>query len=400
MTRGSYFALVALLVFTMGTSIITPLLALYAVNFHLGNGVLTLLFATYTATVVPTMLIAGNVSDRLGRKALLLPAMVVLSAGSCVFAFTESVPLLFVGRVLQGLAVGMFLGVGTAFVVDHARPASRALAAMTAGAFFRLGFGLGPGMAGLVAEYWGNPLHRPFEVHLILMVVGIVCVLLARETVPRRPLVLELKVGVPPGQMRGFAGFLAPAAFTMSFMEGTVLSVVPLYLYTTLDATNVALAGLAGFLVLGLGGMTPVVTRAVPPRLAIMIGVGVSALVTWLIAAAAWAQSAVLVVVAAGVMGFVNGMILQGATVICGTVVPLGERGKLLSSLYMCAYAGTLPAVGLGYLSQVIGLTDTLIVFSVISCVLAGWIIIGGRRLFPRVIPYRDPIAIPSAPGP
>jgi len=397
LTRGAYLAMVALLVFTMGTSIITPLLPLYAGQFHLSNGTLTLLFATYTATVVPTMLVAGSASDRLGRKRVLLPAMLVLTCASLVFAFTESVSMLFVGRVLQGLAVGMFLGVGTAFVVDHAIPAKRALAAMAAGAFFRLGFGLGPGMAGLVAQYWGDPIHRPFEVHLVLLAVGIGCVILASETVPRRRYKFEIRVGVPKGQMRGFAGFMAPAAFTMSLMEGTVLSIVPLYLYDTLGERNVAIAGLCGFLVLGLGGMTPLVTRNVAPRLAVMIGLGVSAVVTWLIALAAVGGSALLVVVAAGIIGFVNGMILQGATVICSTVVPLQERGKLLSSLYMCAYAGTVPAVGLGYLSLSIGLTATLVVFSIASCVLAAWVIIFGRRLFPRVIPYEEHVAIPSA---
>lgn len=397
MTRGSYLALTALLVFTMGTSIITPLLPLYQEDFGLSNGTLTLLFGTYTATVVPTMLFAGSLSDRLGRKRLMIPAMLVLTSASLVFAFTESVPMLFAGRVLQGFAVGMFLGVGTAFVVDHARPASRAIAAMTAGAFFRLGFGLGPGIAGLVAQYWGNPLHRPFQVHLVLMVVGLACVLIARETVPRRSFRIEMRVGVPAGQMRGFSGFLAPAAFVMSFMEGTVLSVVPLYLYRTLGETNVAIAGIAGFLVLGLGGMTPIVTRNIEPRRAVMLGVGISAMVTWLIAGAAWSGSAILVVVAAALIGFVNGMILQGATVICGTVVPLAERGKLISSLYMCAYAGTIPTVGLGYLSQAVGLTITLVVFSITAMSFAAWIILIGRRLFPRVIPYVEPVAIGSA---
>jgi len=395
-TRGSYLALIALLVFTMGTSIITPLLPLYQGTYQLSNGVLMLLFATYTATVVPTMLLAGNASDRLGRKKLAIPAMLVMTTASLVFSFTESVPLLFAGRVLQGLAIGMYLGVGTAFVIDHALPGAKALASMTAGAAFRIGFGLGPLFAGIVAQYWGNPLHRPFEVHVVLMVVGLACVLIARETVPKRPYKFEMRVGIPKGQGIGFAGFIGPAAFTMSFMEGTVLSLVPLFLYNTLGATNVAIAGLCGFLVLGLGGMTPIVTRHIEPRKAVMIGVSVSAVVTWLIAGAAFVGSASLVVVAAGLMGFVNGMILQGGTVICGTIVPLEERGKLMSALYMCAYAGTIPTVGLGYLSQAVGLTNALIVFSCIACVFVAWIVLFGRRLFPRVIPYVEPITLGS----
>ena len=125
-------------------------------------------------------------------------------------------------------------------------------------------------------------------------------------------------------------------------------------------------------------------------------GVSISAVVTWLIAGAAFAGSAALVVLAAGILGFVNGLILQGGTVICGTIVPLEERGKLMSSLYMCAYAGTIPTVGLGYLSQAVGLTNALIVFSCISCALAAWLVLFGRRLFPRVIPYVEPVTLGS----
>ena len=101
-------------------------------------------------------------------------------------------------------------------------------------------------------------------------------------------------------------------------------------------------------------------------------------------------------VLAAGTPGFDNGLSLQGGTVICGTIVPLEERGKLMSSLYMCAYAGTIPTVGLGYLSQAVGLTNALIVFSCISCALAAWLVLFGRRLFPRVIPYVEPVTLGS----
>src|SRR5699024_8464947 len=73
-TSGSWKALIGLLVLTMGTSILTPLLPLYMEEYDLSAGTGTLLFVVYTITVAPTMLIAGNLSDRLGRKQLLLPA--------------------------------------------------------------------------------------------------------------------------------------------------------------------------------------------------------------------------------------------------------------------------------------------------------------------------------------
>lgn len=394
MTRWSWFAFTALLIFTMGTSIITPLLPLYQDDFGLSNGTLTLLFATYSATVVPTMLVMGNMSDRIGRKRVMLPAMAALSLASLTFALADSVPMLFAGRVLQGLAIGGFLGVGTAFVVDHAQSDKRAWAANMAGFGFRLGFGLGPGLAGILAQYSSNPLHRPFEFHLALMVVAIAAVVVTPETIRhRRRARIQIRVGVPHDQRAGFATFLAPAAFLMSFLDATLLSVVPLYIVRTLGVDNLAVVGLVGFLILAMGGFAPFVVGRMDPRRAVILGVAASSLASLLVVAAAGAGTAVLVIVAAAVIGCTNGLILQGATAICGVSVPLQERGKLISALYMCCYAGTLPTVGLGYLSGVIGLTATLAVFSAAAIGMAAFVIVVGARRFREVIPYVEPSA-------
>jgi hypothetical protein len=89
-----------------------------------------------------------------------------------------------------------------------------------------------------------------------------------------------------------------------------------------------------------------------------------------------------------------NGFILYGGTVICGTIVPLEERGKLMSLLYMCAYAGTIPTVALGYLGDAIGLTGALAIFSAIAICIAAFVLLVGRRLFREVIPYRPPTEV------
>lgn len=393
MTIGSWKALIGLFVLTMGTSTLTPLLPLYQQDFGISTGTATLLFVTYTVTVVPTMLIAGNLSDRLGRKRLLLPAMVTMTLASLVFALAESVPLLFAGRVLQGLAIGGFLGVGAAFVVDHARADSKALAAALAGVFFRLGFGLGPGLAGIAAEYGPNPRHTPFWIHIALMVVGIVAIATASETLMRRaePGRFRIRIGVPHGQALGFLTYVAPAIFMMSFVEGTVLSVVPIYVVQTLGVGNLAIVGAIGFLVLALGGLTPFLVRGLDPRRSLAVGVALSSLLSVLIVASSGVDAVALVLVAAAAIGLVNGLILYGGTVICATIVPIQERGKLMSLLYMFAYSGTIPTVALGYLADGIGLTATLGVFSATALAIAAFVLLVGTRLFREVVPYREP---------
>lgn len=389
-----------MLVLTMGTSTLTPLLPLYQRDFGLSTGTATLLFVTYTVTVCPTMLIAGNLSDRLGRKRLLLPAMAVMTLASLVFALAESVPLLFAGRVLQGLAIGGFLGVGAAFVVDHARRESKALAAALAGVAFRVGFGLGPGIAGITAEYAPNPRHLVFELHIVVMIIGMIAVATATETLFRRkdPGPFRIRIGVPHGQALGFLTFVAPATFMMSFVEGTELSVVPIFVVDTLKQENLAIVGAIGFLVLALGGLAPFLARNLDPRRSVMIGAGTSAVLSCLIPLSSAADAVVLVVLAAALTGVANGFILYGGTVICGTIVPIEERGKLMSLLLMCAYLGTTPTVALGYLGDAIGLTATLAIFSGFALCIATFVIVVGSRLFPEVIPYRPPAAPGVAP--
>jgi MFS family permease len=398
MTLGSWKALIGMLVLTMGTSTLTPLLPLYKSHFGISTGTATLLFVTYTVTVCPTMLIAGNLSDRLGRKRLLLPAMVLMTLASLVFALAESVPLLFAGRVLQGLAIGGFLGVGAAFVVDHARVESKALAAALAGVFFRLGFGLGPGLAGLAAQYGPAPRHTPFWGHIVLMVIGIIAIATASETLMRKaePGPFRIRIGVPAGQARGFLTYVAPATFMMSFVEGTVLSVVPIFVSETLDVKNLAVIGAIGFMVLALGGLAPFLARGLEPRLSMTIGVLLASTLSLLIVASSTLDNVGIVLFAAAAIGLSNGFILYGGTVICGTIVPIGERGKLMSLLYMCAYAGTIPTVALGYLADGIGLTATLGIFSAVAIGIALFVVTVGRRFFREVIPWVD---TPPAPA-
>jgi hypothetical protein len=274
---------------------------------------------------------------------------------------------------------------------------------MVAGLAFRLGFGLGPGLAGIVAEHSDEPIHRPFQGHLLLMVVAFAAILATPETVSRLPRAVRdaaprrrrMQVGVPAGQFRAFALFLAPAAFLLGFLDATLLSVVPLYMVRELGVTNLAVVGLVGFLVLGSSGLTPLVARNVPPRTAVLLGTSAGAAASLLVVAAAGMDAAWAVVVAAGLIGLLNGLTLQGGTTICGISVPIAERGKLMSALYMCAYSGTVPTIGLGWLSDAIGITRALGVFTAGAVVLALFVRFVGGRAFREVVPYVEP-AVPA----
>jgi MFS family permease len=126
--------------------------------------------------------------------------------------------------------------------------------------------------------------------------------------------------------------------------------------------------------------------------------VGASAALSFLIVASSQVDAVGLVVFAAGAIGFINGFILYGGTVIAGTIVPIEERGKLMSLLYTFAYAGTVPTVALGYLGDAIGLSGSLLIFSIAASAIALFVLLVGRRLFREVVPYVEEVVVTPAP--
>jgi hypothetical protein len=185
------------------------------------------------------------------------------------------------------------------------------LTAVISGVVFRIGFGLGPGVAGLLAEYAGSPLEVPFEVHLVLLASAPVAILSLPETLAeRRPVGVRVKLGVPAQHRSAFLAFVALSGALLTMLDGATLSIVPLFIADALTS-NLAIIGLVGFLVL-----------AIEPRRSVVIGSTAAAAGSFLFAAASVTESVVPVVGAAVVVGAANGLILRGGNEMCAMLAP------------------------------------------------------------------------------
>jgi MFS family permease len=85
----------------------------------------TLIFAVYVAALIPALLVAGPLSDAVGRRAVLLPAVALAALGSLVFTLAAGTGWLFAARILQGPAVGAASGPLTAALTDLEPAAAR-----------------------------------------------------------------------------------------------------------------------------------------------------------------------------------------------------------------------------------------------------------------------------------
>jgi MFS family permease len=159
------------LVDVLGFTIVYPLLPFYAERFGASPLVATTLVSVYALCSLFSTPVIGRLSDQYGRRRLLLLSQAGTCAGFVVLAFANGLPMVFLGRILDGLTAGN-LSTAQAYISDHTRPENRAKAFGIIGIAFGIGFFFGPTLAGVLAPY-GQ--HVPFLVAACLSVGSMVC---------------------------------------------------------------------------------------------------------------------------------------------------------------------------------------------------------------------------------
>ena len=172
-----------------GANHFSTLLVVYRKELGLPPASLGILFGAYAVGLVPGLVVAGRASDAWGRRSVVLPASCLAIAASTVLAFgSRGFGVLFAGRLVYGLGMGLMMGPGTVWVQELSSVAEgprRATLALSAG------FGLGPLVSGVVAEFSPAPMVLPYVGHIAVMALALFGARAVPETAARRPLWLE-----------------------------------------------------------------------------------------------------------------------------------------------------------------------------------------------------------------
>lgn len=367
MLGGAVFA-----VCMTGTTLPTPLYPLYQEKFHFSELTVTVVYAMYAVGVIGVLLLAGNASDAVGRRPVLLWGLGCAAASGVCFLSATGLGWLYAGRLLSGFSAGLFTGAATAYVMESAPPGGASRATFVATAVNMGGLGCGPLLAGVLAQYAARPLYLPFAVHLALVACSVAVVLWLPEAVEeRRPLrtVRPQRPGVPP-RVRPVFGPAATASFVGFALLGLFTSVSPAFLAQSLDVTDHAVSGAVVALAFfaSTGGQLAVgpigVRRSLPLGCAGLLA-GLAAL-----AGALYRDLLALVVLSAAVGGFGQGLAFRGALSAVGGASPADRRAAVISSLFVVAYGGiSVPVIGVGLLTEPMGLEGAGLVF--IACMAA-----------------------------
>ncbi|QEC47550.1 MFS transporter [Baekduia soli] len=386
------FALQAsiLVLFLAGSSAPTPLYAAYQAEWGFSPITITVIFGVYAVAVLAALLVVGSLSDHVGRRPVLLVAIVVQAVVMVVFATAGGVPALLVARVAQGLSTGAAVGALGAGMIDL----HRTKGAIANGVGPMSGTATGALGSALLVQLLPAPTQLVYLVLLAAFVLQLAGVAFMAESSARTPgalASLRPQIGLPAGA-RGPLLRAVPALVAIWALAGFYGSLGPALARLVSGSDSAILGGLSLFALAGSGAATVLVVRNAAARTVMVVGnaaliAGVG--ITLLAVAAGWAPGFFLGTVVAGI-GF--GSAFQGAL---RTVIPLAaphERAGVLSVVYAVSYlAMGLPAIVAGALAVHGGILQTSREYGVVVMTLAALALAGtaARRRRPRATACR-----------
>ena len=356
-TRAWMAVALAMFASAWGGNEFTPLLVMYRQNPDFSPVMVDALLFTYVLGIIPALLIGGPLSDRLGRRPLMLPAPIIAAVGSVLLALgAESVAMLSAGRVLSGVALGLSMAVGGSWITElTVRAGSRAaVGARRAAMSLTAGFGIGAGLAGVLAQWGPWPHVLPYLVNIAVAAIAAVLILRIPETRtrgeaagPTRRLVDDLKI--PAVTHRRFLLVVVPVAPWVFGTCAVAYAIIPALMSARTAGAPIAFAALCCVLGLAAGfGIQSVGRRIDDPN-------GVRGVVTALVvvavgmvlaAVAAHVLTIWLSLIAATVLGCGYGMAMIAGLLEVQRIAGPRDLAGLTAVFYGVTYLGfAMPAL-------------------------------------------------------
>lgn len=338
-----------------------------------GDGTLTVMFSVYAFTLLLTLLTAGSLSDHVGRRPVMVGAIILLIVACGIHLWATSPEWVIASRAVQGVATGAATSTFTAMVSETVPPRSRGRLTQIAGTAPIGGLALGALFAGIATAVAPEPVLAVFAPIVLLLVVAIGAVFFTPESSSRvagawRSLVPHIAVPrrLRPEFLRG--AWLVSAAWMSS---GLFLGLMPSLAHHTLQLDTVAGTVLV-FLQPGVAAVAGLASTGLAPRTAAVLGALGCAVGGILMVVGIATASTVIVVVAAIAAGIGNGIGFAAVLRPLNAAAHTHERGGLMAAIYVVAYLSYgVPALVAGQLATVFALPATAIGYATFLAVVA-----------------------------
>jgi predicted MFS family arabinose efflux permease len=381
---GFWAATFAFLIVMAVATLPSPLYGIYRARDHLSAFTITVVFAIFAAGTIAVLLRDSAIVARIGRRGVMLAAVTTMMVAMGVLAAWKDLPGLLIGRLITGVSVGLAAGTAITYLVElrlRANPKASAVVARTIGTSVTVGaLGVGPLIAGCLAQWVTQPLTVSYLVFVALGVVALAGLWFAPETgapaAASEPGGPGRKVRLP---VPAAAGTLAAFA-----ANGLFAGLSGLFLATILHHPSHALSGAALFLLFACGVLSQLVTLPASRVLALGTISMLAGLVLLVVSVRLSTPNLAMFLIGGALIGAGSGAVFKGTTGIVLEASPPQSRVAMTSDLLIALYVGlSVPVIGAGVaLDLGASAPDTVLGFAILvglGVVVTGWVLLGRR---------------------
>ena len=382
---GFWVVAFAFLVVMAFATLPSPLYGLYRARDHLSAFTITIVYAIFAGGVIAALVAVPAIAARIGRRGVMLTAVATMMASAGLLAAWKALPGLLLGRLLTGVAVGLVAGTATTYLIElrvRQDPNGSIARARNVGTSVSVGaLGLGPLVAGCLAQWARGPLTVPYLLFVALGALALIALAGAPET-----------GGAAGGQatssLRSARIPVPAAAATLAAFSanGLFAGLAGLFLATTLGHPSHALAGATLFVVFSMGVAAQLGTTRLPaPR---VLALGTISMLTGLVVLVTSVRlaspSLALFLIAGALIGAGAGAVFKGTTALVLGAAPPEQRLAMTSQLLIALFVGlSIPVIGAGVaLDRGATAPDTVLGFAILvglGVAGAGWALLGRR---------------------
>jgi hypothetical protein len=345
----------------------SPLYGLYRTRDNLSAFTITLVYAIWAGGTIAALLAVPAVASRIGRRGVMLTSVATMMASAGLLAAWKALAGLLIGRLFTGFAVGLVAGTAFTYLIElRLRQGANAnlARARNIGTAINVGaLGIGPLVAGCLAEWVRKPLVLPYLLWIALGGLTFVALTSAPETgqptqdasSAKRP-----RVSLP-------AATATLAAFSAN---GLFAGLSGLFLATTLHNHSHAVAGTTLFIVFSAGVASQLATAPLRASLVLTFGgismlVGLALLVT---SVRLSSPSLALFLISGGLIGAGSGAVFKGTTGIVLEAAAPENRLAMTAQLLIALFIGlSIPVIGAGVaLDRGASAPNTVLVFAIV----------------------------------
>jgi MFS family permease len=354
-----------------GSLLPTPLFELYHRLWNLTPADLSLVFAVYAGSLIPSLLFLGGISDSIGRRRSILLALAFMALGSLVFAFADGLVWLIVARIIQGVAMGIGTGAAAAAIREWMHEADRGRAGEVTVIAVSVGSAFGALLGGILGQYAPHPLELPFFVHIGLLACGAIAIATVPSCPHLQPAAISAVLTVPRAIRRPFIiasveSFIGWATFAI------FVALVPAFLSRALGLHSL-LVGAVVVTAIQIGSVSASLAgQRLSSRTAIIAAMLALGTGLWLLLIGVALHAEALIALASLIAGAGGGLSYLAGLNIIGRISPPDHRAETLSAFLVAGYLGySIPALGVGIAATRYGLNASFIGAAIVLGVIA-----------------------------